>query len=575
VIELKNNIKRIKTVWRFAKPYTPLFVIAEICILVSYTIALLLPINLSALTDNVLTSNNYTQLPEVIRNYIILLLISIVFNLIYAYVWQSLNNKYVVEVKNAVFEKAIRAKADFLSNMNSGDIMSRIDGDANEFINIVQRNLFHFVNSIILCFGIIFMVANINLIVSFLLIAAALLPIVLTRLSGRFTQKFSKESREINGEFTGRFFEILKGMREIRLLCAEWWATNNIFTPLKKLIRLSNNISKIDFIVNKGTYLINLSISLVIYSFCVTLIYQNQLTIGLFLAIIQYIALLHKKFNWLLRIYLDWYARKISVDRVDYILNCESETDDGESLNAQIGVVEFKNVVFGYDDKPILDNVSFKITKGQKVAIVGTSGVGKTTLTGLILKFFKPQQGEIFINGQNINDIKYSDIRNQIGIVQQDILLFDETIRYNLILGNNQFTDDEIFKACEKVGLLELIKGLPNGLNTKIGLNTYGLSGGQKQRLMLARILLKNVRTIIFDEATSALDVETEEMVIDEFASANPDTTMIVISHRLSAIKNCDKIIVIDNGAIDCIGTHKDLIDNSEIYKSLFTKEAA
>ncbi|MDR3551828.1 MAG: ABC transporter ATP-binding protein, partial [Clostridia bacterium] len=250
-----KNLQRIRTVWRFAKPYTFLFFTAEICILVSYAVALLLPLNLTRLTDQVLYGNDQSMLPVVIRDYILLFLVSTVFNIIYAYAWQTLNNRYVVDIKVGVFEKAMHAKAGFLADMNSGDIMSRIDGDADQFINIVQKNLFHFVNSIFLCIGIIYMVASINSVVAVMLIIAAAAPIVLTRLSGRFTEKYTKQSREIMGDFTGRLFEILKGMREIRLLCAQWWAVKNIFPRLKKLIRLGNSISKVSFVVDKGTYL--------------------------------------------------------------------------------------------------------------------------------------------------------------------------------------------------------------------------------------------------------------------------------------------------------------------------------
>ena len=271
----QTNIKRIGTVWSFGKKYISLFVIAEICILVSYAIALLLPLNLTRLTDEVLKGGRHELLSVVIRDYGVLFAIATVFNFIYAFAWQSLNNKYIVDVKNEVFRKTIFAKASFLSNMNSGDIMTRIDSDAEQFIHVVQRNLFHFVNSILLCGGIIWMVARINLIIAAMLIAAAALPIILTRLCGRLTQKYSKESSAITGIFTGRLFEILKGFREIRLSCANAWAKSQVLSPLRKLIALGNRTRRVDFFVGKGTYLINLSASLVIYGYSAHLIIKT------------------------------------------------------------------------------------------------------------------------------------------------------------------------------------------------------------------------------------------------------------------------------------------------------------
>ncbi len=376
----QTTIKRIGTVWRFGRKYTPLFIIAEICILVSYIVALLLPLNLTRLTDQVLYGQKHELLNTVIRDYAILFGVATVFNLIYAFTWQTLNNRYVVDVKNEVFRKTIFAKASFLCNMNSGDIMSRIDGDAEQFIHVVQRNLFHFVNSMFLCAGIVWMVARINLTIAAMLIIAAALPIILARLCGKLTQKYTKESREITGTFTGRLFEILKGIREIRLSCANWWANSQVLSPLKRLISLGNRTRRVDFFVGKGIYLINLSASLVIYGVSAYFIIRGDLTIGLFLAMIQYIALLHKKFNWMLRIYLDWFGRKVSIDRVNEILTTDSETDTGIEISA-VETVEFRHVSFAYEKNvPVLENVSFIIHKGERVAVVGSSGVGKTTL---------------------------------------------------------------------------------------------------------------------------------------------------------------------------------------------------
>jgi ATP-binding cassette subfamily B protein len=292
----------------------------------------------------------------------------------------------------------------------------------------------------------------------------------------------------------------------------------------------------------------------------------------MFLAIIEYIALLHRKFTFILMIYLDWHNRKVSIDRVNEILDNEIESNAGDSLESNINAIEFKNVTFGYNDNEVLKDVSFSIKQGEKVAIVGVSGAGKTTITGLLLKFFEPQKGKILINDKNIIDIKYSDIRKNIGIVQQDILLFDETLRYNLTLGVNDFDEDELMRLCKKVGLYDTITRLPLGLDTRIGRNGQGLSGGQLQRIMILRTFLKKSKTMIFDEATSALDVETELEVLNLFSDVSNDTTLIVISHRLDTIRNCDRIIVLNDGYVKNVGSHDFLVQNCDLYKIMFSK---
>ncbi len=573
-MEKSTNKKRIKSVWRFGKKYIPFFAIAELCILVSYAISVILPLNLRRLTDRVLYGGEHELLPEVIKSYVILFVIATVFNMIYAFVWQHLHNHYIVDIKNELFRKTIFAKASFLSNMNSGDIMSRIDGDSEQFIHVIQRNLFHFVNSLILCVAVIWMVVKINLTIAVMLTVAAMLPIVLTRLCSRFTEKYAKETREISGTFTGRLFEILKGLREIRLACANWWMNCQVLNPLKKLIALGNKMRRVDFFVNKGIYLINLSVSILIYGFSAYLIIRRDLTIGLFLAVIEYIALLHKKFNWIMRIYLDWFARKVSIDRVNEILEQPEETDDGIKIT-QIEKIEFQNVCFSYDDNnPVLEDVSFEIRKGQKLGIVGNSGVGKTTLMALLLNFYTPNCGEIMINGISLYQIAPSSLRKLIGVVSQDILLFDESIRYNLNLGCS-YSDAELWDVLEMVGLYDLVLGLPQGLDTKISVSSNNLSGGQKQRLMIARLLLKKAQFLILDEATSALDVETEENILQAIQSTAPETTVLIISHRPQTILNCDEVVVLNQHQIESIGTHKQLLEGSETYQALFGGKTA
>lgn len=564
-----NQKNRLKTVWRFGKRYLPLFTVAEICILVSYAISVILPLNLKRLTDQVLYGEEYDLLPEVIKSYLVLFVAATIFNMLYAFVWQYLNNHYIVDIKNEAFQKTVFAKASFLSNMNSGDIMSRIDGDSEQFIHVIQRNLFHFVNSMLLCISVIWMIARINLWIAVILTVAAILPIVLTKFCGRFTEKYSKETREISGSFTGQLFELLKGLRELRLAAANRWMNAQVLTPLKNLIALSNRIKRIDFFVNKGIYLINLSASIVIYGFSVYLIIKGELTVGLFLAVIDYITLLHKKFNWMLRIYLDWFARKVSIDRINEVLNQAGEAKDGIKIS-EINNIRFENVSFAYDEnKQVFERVSFEISRGERVGFVGTSGVGKTTLISLILGFYQPVSGEIFINDIPIININLASLRKLIGVVSQNILLFDESVRYNLNLGNT-YSEEEIWNALEAVELKGLVQGLPQGLDTKISAASHNLSGGQKQRLMIARILLKKASFIILDEATSALDIETEEKIINQLTTLYHNTTLVVISHRLAAIRDCDHLFVLHEHGIAAEGRHADLLRSSQIYKAMF-----
>lgn len=560
---------RISTIWKFGKKYIIYFIIAEICIAVSYSISVILPMNLTKLIDEVFMNGKYYMMPQIIWSYVFLFAVSSVFNFIYAFVWQYLSNHYLVDIKVKMFETVITAKASVLSDMNSGDVISRIDSDGDQLLHIIQRNIFHFINSIFMCLGIILIVGRINYIIAVLLILAAGLPIVFTRIFKKYTEKYSRESRKVMGSMTGKLFEIIKGFREIKLANAAEWSLNRLLEPLIKDIDLGNKKRRIDFIVNKGTHLINLSISVIIYWYSISLVSNGILTVGGMLLIINYTALLHRKFNWILRIYLDWFSRRVSVDRVNEILDTETEDTDSLQNIDKINKIEFKNIDFSYGDTAkVLENVSFKVNQSEKLGIVGKSGVGKTTIISLLLGLYTPDSGNVLINGIPINKISISSVRNKIGVVSQDIVLFEDTVKFNLNLGS-EHSEEEIWEALNAVNMKKTVENLPDGLDTVISVNSNNLSGGQKQRIMIARLILKKPDFVILDEATSALDVATEKS-ITEYLNNSEFTSMIVISHRYETIRECSKIAVLENARIDSIGNTKALLSNSPVYRSLF-----
>lgn len=540
-----SAVRRPRFIWKFGKRYLPAFLLAEVCILISYAVSVALPYNLKLLTDQVLFGSQQELLPQVIQNYLILFLTASAANMLYAFVWQYLHNHYIVDIKNEMFRKTLYAKASFLSHMNSGDVISRIDADSEQFIFVIQRNLFHFVNSLIMCIAILWIVAAINPVIALLLIAAAALPIIITRLFSILTEKYAAENRKTLGGLTGRLFDLIKGLRELRLACAGWWMNRRLLSPLKRLVALGNRLRSVSFLVDKSIYLINLLASFLIYGYSAMLILQDKMTVGLFLAVIQYVALLHKKLNWMMQIYLDWFARKISIDRTIEILSLEEEKKDGVKIS-RIDSVQFQNVSFSYrENTPILTDVSFKIQAGQRIGLAGRSGIGKTTLAALLMQFYEPQSGQILLNGIPLEQVDPASFRRLIGSVSQDILLFDETVRYNLSLGQ-AVPDADLWKVLETVGLKQTVEMLPQGLDTLIGGPETDLSGGQKQRLMIARVLLKQPQFLILDEATSALDLETEQQILRALSALPGHPTMLIISHRPAALEGCDKVFALE-----------------------------
>jgi subfamily B ATP-binding cassette protein MsbA len=265
-------------------------------------------------------------------------------------------------------------------------------------------------------------------------------------------------------------------------------------------------------------------------------------------------------------------ARRIYeiIDQKNKIVNDEN----APSLKLTNATLEFKNISFVYPDgTQALKNLSAKIEGGRKVGLVGISGSGKTTFLNLIPRFFNLEHGQILIDGQNINNINLSSLRKEISLVSQDVILFDDTIKSNILYGNSSASYEEIVAACKFAAAQDFIEKLPNKYETIIGENGIKLSGGQKQRLSIARAILKNSSIILLDEATSSLDSGSETVIQKAIENLTKNKTTIIIAHRLSTIMNCDKILVFDNGQIISEGSHEFLVNSSPIYKNLHKKQ--
>ena len=304
---------------------------------------------------------------------------------------------------------------------------------------------------------------------------------------------------------------------------------------------------------------------------------QGAITLGEFVSFLAALMLAYQPVRALAGINVGIQEGITAAKRIYEIIDQKNEIFNDEnapSLKLKNATLEFKNISFTYPDGThALKNLSAKIEGGKKVGLVGISGSGKTTFLNLIPRFFNLKHGTILIDDQNINNINLNSLRKEISIVSQDVILFDDTIRSNVLYGNASASNDEIINACKFAAAQDFVEKLPNKYETIIGENGIKLSGGQKQRLSIARAILKDSPIILLDEATSSLDSESEAVIQKAIENLTKNKTTIIIAHRLSTIMNCDKILVFDSGQIVDEGSHEFLVKNSSIYKNLYEKQ--
>jgi subfamily B ATP-binding cassette protein MsbA len=304
---------------------------------------------------------------------------------------------------------------------------------------------------------------------------------------------------------------------------------------------------------------------------------QGAITLGEFVSFLAALMLAYQPVRALAGINIGIQEGVAAAKRIYEIIDQKNEIyhdENSPSLQLNNASIEFKNISFTYPDGThALKNLCAKIEGGTKVGLVGISGSGKTTFLNLIPRFFHLKNGSILIDNQNINDINLNSLRKEISLVSQDVILFDDTIKANILYGNAFASNEEIIEACKFAAAQDFVEKLPNKYETIIGENGIKLSGGQKQRLSIARAILKNSSIILLDEATSSLDSESESVIQKAIENLTKNKTTIIIAHRLSTVMNCDKILVFENGQIIEEGKHEFLVNNSSTYKKLYEKQ--
>lgn len=504
---------------------------------------------------------------------IIMFLLKNLSNYLAMYFITFLRNGILKDMRNMLYEKVIRFPLSFYSEKTKGDTMARLTGDVEEVRNSVLSMLEMIVREpLTILFSLITMVILSTKLTIFVFL---FLPIsgYLISLIGKSLKRKSLKVQNEQGVFLSILEETMGGLRIIKAFNAENVFKRRFEDSTERYTKYSNAVLNRQNLASPLSELLGIVVIAILLVYGGYLVFiDNSMKAEFFLG---YIMLAYNILTPAKTISKASYSVKRgdgAAQRILEFLETENTLTDAPNAIKKQGFesnISLNNIGFKYDETYVLKNFSLSITKGKTVALVGQSGSGKSTIANLVTRFYDVNQGTITIDGVDIKQMTLYSLRNLMGMVSQDSILFNDTIANNLKLGKPDATDEELVAAAKIANAYEFIKELPDGFNTNIGDGGGKLSGGQKQRLSIARAVLKNPPIMILDEATSALDTESERLVQDALEKMMENRTSIVIAHRLSTIQNADLIVVMQKGEIIEQGTHKELIAKDGHYKKL------
>lgn len=562
---------------RFAKYYRnhlPLFFLDFSCAFLMAGLDLVFPTAVSKMIDNVLPSRNLSLIIWIGIGLLLLYVFRAVLQYIVDYWGHTLGARIEYDMRKDLFNHIQKLSFNYFDNTKTGHIMSRIVNDLNDISELAHHGPEDMFVAAVTLLGSFIIMMNIHWPLA--LITFAIVPIMLgfAILKNKKMQYAFKQMRLKVADINAQVEDSISGARVVKSFTNEWYEEEKFERGNSSFRKSKEGAFKVMAEFFSGVTLFSNLINVVVMVFGGIFVYYDQITAGELIGFLLYVSMFLQPIRKLTNLIENYQRGMSGFARFIETLDLEpdiKDNPDATNIDRVKGEVEFDKVTFSYNNKEnVLKDINLLIRPGETVAFVGPSGGGKTTLCSLIPRFYEVDNGSVKVDGKDIKMITQRSLRENIGIVQQDVFLFSGTVRDNIAYGNVGATEEEIMEAAKKANAHEFIMALENGYNTYIGERGVKLSGGQKQRLSIARIFLKNPPILILDEATSALDNETEKIIQEALFDLAENRTTLIIAHRLATIKNADRIIVLTDEGIVEEGEHKKLLENKGIYSKLY-----
>jgi ABC-type multidrug transport system fused ATPase/permease subunit len=571
----KKGLQKALKIFRFVIPYKWTFGFGMMFLLLSNLTTMSFPLLIGEMTKVIEGKSKYL-INEVTIFFFAILIVQAILSFFRIYTFAQVSEKSMRDVRQTLYAKIITMPIFNFEKRRVGELMSRITSDITQLQDVLSITLAEFFRQIFTLIGGIALITYLSWKLTLFMLATFPLLVVAAIVFGKFIRKISKKSQDELAATNIIVEETFQSIQAVKSFTNEGYEVNRYAQSLNKVIEAALRAATM-----RGGF-----VSFVIFAlfggivgvvwYGAQLVAQGDMILADLLTFIFYTAFIGGSVGGLGDIYAQLQKTIGASDRILEILEDPSEVhleDKTENVAIDFGTIELKNIHFSYPSRPsveILKGISIRIEPGQKVAIVGTSGTGKSTLAQLMMRFYEPNSGEIELNGRNINAYSVNSWRKMLALVPQEVLLFGGSIRENIAYGKPGATQDEIEHAAEQAYAREFIESFPEKWDTLVGERGVKLSGGQRQRIAIARAILRDPKFLILDEATSALDSESEKWVQSALEELMKNRTSLIIAHRLSTIRSADQIIVMESGKIVEAGTHEELLAKKQsVYRKM------